>query len=180
MKGVQRWLVATLVACLLLARADAAQTAVVNRYKAVFLYHFIGYVTWPETNTPTFRIAVLGDTGVTPLLRKIASSKLAGDRPITVTVYDDPRTLGPCELLFVTHELVGSFDNISRTLMASHTLTVTDAMTAPSMAIQFVVIDDRVKFAIDLPTLERAGLRASSQLLKLAVDTGPRPGGEGM
>lgn len=151
------------------APGEDAQPAPIDRYKAVFLYHFTGYVTWPATTDSLFRVGILGDSAVTPLLRTIARTKKVDGRTITVTTYDKPAALARCDLLFVTEAFARDFDKIAARSQAFHALTVTDATTPSPFAIRFVRVGDQLKFAIDQKALERAGLKATVQLLKLAL-----------
>ena len=171
--GRLSWVLAAFVVAVL-TTADAAprQQAALDRYKAVFLYHFIGYVTWPDVEAGSdFRIGVLGNSEVTASLQKLVQTRSAGDRKLLVRTYGRLEDVAPCELLFVTTTFADSSRAIAARMDPHHTLTVTDAPSAPALVIRFLRVDDQLKFTVDLAALERAGLKASAHLLRLAIDT---------
>ena len=153
-----------------------------TRFKAVFLYNFIDYVHWPEEHTSgAFKVGILGSSPLELSLREIAKKKKAWGHPLQVDVFDQVEELRPCHLLFISPEHSSQVAELSARLSASSVLTVTDApgMAAQGAAINFVLKKGKLKFEVNRESLARAGLKASAQLLKLAILVSSEPAGGG-
>lgn len=148
------------------------QEASLVKYKAAFLYHFIDFVTWPEEDsTDVFRVGILGDTEVADVLREIGSKKPVGGRKLAVESYTDIDRIQSCQLLFITSPFADDVDRIKEALHGRSVLTVSDTpgLARAGVAINLTLIRDQLRFEINRNSLETAGLRASAQLLKLAI-----------
>ena len=84
-----------------------------------------------------------------------------------------------CHLLFITPPFTDDIDRIKEALHGHNVLTVSDSpgLAEAGVAINFTLVRDQLRFEINRASLETAGLRASAQLLKLAilVDEGAAP-----
>jgi YfiR/HmsC-like len=73
--------------------------------KAVTLYAFGRYVTWPESSFETpdspFVIGVVGENPFGDALDQIAAKKTVGKRPILVRMLTSPSDYARCHILFV-------------------------------------------------------------------------------
>ena len=72
-------------------------------------------------------------------------------------------------MLFVTKAFEGPAARIDSVAAANSVLTVTDLANVDHCTIRFVMVDGKLKFAVDKDALRRADLRASANLLKLAI-----------
>ena len=154
--------------------AQAQESERLNRFKAVFMYSFLDYLSWPSPEgeqARDFTIGILGKSPLEALLGEIARKRTAGGRPLRVVAYEGLKQVGPCEMLFVTPEFAKHLDDLKKQLGSRNVLTVSDSpgLAERGVAINFVVVDGKLKFEINTATLKRAGLQASSQLLKLAT-----------
>ena len=143
-----------------------------TRFKAVFVYNFLDYVKWPEEEGPVvFKIGILGDSSLEKPLRKIAEKKSTRKKKIQVDVEKHTEDLIHCHVLFIPSKQVTKLKEIMERLGERHVLTVTDTpgLADRGVAINFVLVKGNLRFEINQSALERAGLRASSQLLKLAI-----------
>jgi len=145
-----------------------------NQFKAVFMYNFVDYLSWPSQDgekASEFTIGLLGHTPIEALLNKIAEKKKVGGRQLRVVTYTDIEQLGSCQMLFVTSAFTQHLDDLKQRLGSRNVLTVSDSpgLAERGVAINFVVVEGKLKFEINTMTLKKAGLRASSQLLKLAT-----------
>ena len=101
-----------------------------------------------------------------------ASSHLAQGGMLALDVFaPDIEQLGSCQMLFVTSAFTQHLDDLKQRLGSRNVLTVSDSpgLAERGVAINFVVVEGKLKFEINTMTLKKAGLRASSQLLKLAT-----------
>lgn len=145
-----------------------------TQLKAVFIYHFLSYVYWPEEDSDgPFRIGILGESPLEAPLRAISEKRKAGGRALDVEVFLDRGSIAEdLHLLYLPDADMADIEAVRETRSLDHVLLVTDA---PGMArdggaaINFVIRDDRLKFEVNRRTLQESGLRAGAQLLKLAI-----------
>lgn len=148
-----------------------------NPLKAAFVFNFAKYVEWPESasgNGPLVACVASGD-GLAAALSQF-EGRMVGGRSFQVQRPATPADAGGCHLVVVA-EAAGR-RNVAwlRQLPAQGVLTVGDSegFIDEGGMIGLVRSGDRLQFDINQPALQRAGLRASSQLLKLARNLGGR------
>jgi hypothetical protein len=150
----------------------ASSTPLERRVKAAFLYKFLGYAEFPanafaDTSAP-LTIGVVDAEDLAGELARIVAGRSVGNRAVVV------RTLHESEIGTAVHMLfVGGADagRVGRLLRQANTLlAVTEADNAlPSgSAINFRVIDERVRFDVALEAAEKNGVKLSSRLLTVA------------
>lgn len=158
--------------------AKAALLYPTQALEAIFLYRFTGYVTWPSAAlaTPTFTIAVAGDDAVADELSRFLPTHPVASHPAQVKRVMGPGEVGDAQMLYIGTDYPGDASAFIRALAGRPVLVVTDrsgGLSAGSM-INFVLIDQHVRFEVSLPAAERVGLKISAQLLRVAshVSTG--------
>jgi hypothetical protein len=118
--------------------------------KAAFIFNFLKFVDWQDSR-PTYDICIPEDEN----LRKVATALLRGktlnDRQIEVV-----DRIGNCHVLVA-----------SNFLNPGATLTI-GPLTQGAM-FEFMVVDNKLKFAINIDNIRKSKLKISSQLLNLAV-----------
>lgn len=146
--------------------------------KAIFLYRFAGYVTWPPAAraTPHFTIAVAGDDQVADALTAFLPAHPVGDQPAQVRRITGPSEVGDAQIVLIGNDYDGDLRTFVQSLADRPVLVVTDRRGALSSGsiVNFVIIDKHVRFEISLSAAARAGLKMSAQLLAVAnhVNTG--------
>ncbi len=152
--------------------ADNHQTTE-YKIKAAFLYNFSRFVTWPGQARPEngkFNLCILGSDPFRELLDPL-SGKLIQKRPLNIKRL---ATLGKghaCQIIFISQ--TGGHD-LKRTMSAlkeQAVLSVSDIedFTAYGGIIQFKLVDNKVRFNINIDNASDAGLTISSKLLSLAT-----------
>jgi hypothetical protein len=142
--------------------------------KAAFLYNFAKFVEWPSTafNDPDdpLVIGVLGQDPFRSALDEL-EGKSAGRRTIVVRRSKSVKELGKCHIVFVSKSVTGSVQEICQTLSKKAVLTVSDMDQFAQMGgmIGLSTVENRIRFSINLKVAQEAGLKLSSQLLKLAT-----------
>jgi len=167
------WLLLGLLGVATLPRPAVAgehDDALQAKLEAVFVYRFIKYLTWPdEAGLETYRVCFHGASPVLAPLEEIARDRTAKGRPITVVRADNPSSFAGCHLLF----LAGREDLADDVAAAAskHVVTIGEdpAHAAAGGAITFTTVSGRLRFRVRVGALERAGVSASSQFLKLAI-----------
>ncbi len=140
--------------------------------KAAFIYNFIKFVEWPA---PMFSradqrivIGVLGQDGVTKALEKV-SGKIAHGRTINVKHAIDPTELEKFHVLYIGQSEKDRVKSLIKEI-PKHVLTISDIQSFASSGgmINFSTAEKKISFVINLDAVERAGLKFSSHVLRLA------------
>lgn len=166
----------TLLGAVLLATVPAAAgPRVAGEYevKAAFLYNFAKFIEWPDRAFPAadapFVIGVLGDDPFGPALDDLERREVHG-RKVVVWRIGSVRTAPACHILFVSESERRDLEAVIRGLQSMPTLLVSDIedFARRGGMIAFEPQGDRLTFAINPVAARKAGLKISSQLLKLA------------
>lgn len=149
----------------------ASPDSKIEDLKAAFIYNFTKYIKWPIPNiNNSFKIGVLGDSPVIASLQKLASKKLVDNQPIEIIYFEAFQDLKFCHILFISESENKNFADILAALGENATLTISDSpdFSERGIMINFFIQDEMVKFEMNPTRVENAGLKASSQLQKLA------------
>lgn len=173
---------ATLLAWLLLIGwsltiADAHGEDLISKeyqVKAVFLYNIPKFVEWPPSafasSDDPLVLGVFGNSPFGDQLYSLVKDRKINGRSIAVKQVNSADDARSVQLLFVSASDARQFNAIKASLQGTPVLTVGES---PDFAvvggmINFVLIDDKVRFEINITAAERVGLRISAQLQKLA------------
>jgi hypothetical protein len=139
--------------------------------KAVFIYNFTHYIEWDSSSaTGDFIIGIIGESEVSKSLADIAKTNTINNRNIKIRAYDKPENINKCHILFIPKSCPFQLVSIlKKTESGVLTISETTGYANMGTALNFVVKDDKLKFEANLKSLDKAGLKASSQLLKLAI-----------
>jgi hypothetical protein len=149
--------------------------------KAAFLYHFVQLVSWPQADAGASPIvlAVVGRDPFGDLLESTVVGRSVRGRPLRVvraaSVADLP---AEPDLVFLGAASVQEAERALSALRSRPVLTVGElpGLARRGAMVEFrLTADDRVSFDINLAEVERARLKMSSQLLRIARVVGPRP-----
>jgi hypothetical protein len=157
------------MAFVLAAGAAGASKEVSLEYqvKAAYLFNFAKFVEWPsEARTGPLTICVAGQNPFGVVLEETVRGEIVNDRPLAARVIAGPET--GCHIVFVPQGIdTAPYLNALR---GSPTLTVGEMPDFISQGgiINFVLEEGKVRFQIDSKGAERADLRISSHLLRLA------------
>ena len=153
-----------------------AQPASLPEYaiKSAYLYQFSSFIAWPpeavSDSTTPFCICVLGDDPFGPLLDALQQKTVNG-QAVSIKRLKQVQDGKGCHILFISPSEAPRLDKIFAALGARPLLTVGDlpGFAQAGGAIEFVYQDNKIRFAINLDTARRAGLKISSKLLSLAT-----------
>ncbi len=156
--------------------APRALSATPNEYqvKAAFLYNFAKFVEWPpgtfpEPNAPLV-LEVLGEDPFGQALDEAIAGRSVDGHTLLVRRSRRLQDLRGCQVLFVSSSEQKWLPLILARLEGSPVLTVgeSEKFAESGGAIQFLLEDNRVRFAINLDAAMRARLKISAKLLALA------------
>ena len=155
-------------------RAGTAAAPTEYQLKAVFLMNFAKFVEWPasafRSAQSPITICVLGDDPFGHDLDDVVRDQMAGDRSLAVRRLAQVHREETCHVLFLGSSEKDRAERILGALKNAPMLTVSDGdeFTAAGGMIGFLIEDNKIRFEINLDAAERAGLKISSKLLKLA------------
>lgn len=140
--------------------------------KAAFVFHFIKFVDWsrnillPEDLAIT--LCVLGQDPLEEALQSL-TGKIVQGKSLSVRRITRPREADGCQVLYISRSEKEQVGNILKGIKEG-VLTIGDMQSFASTGgiINFVIVENRVSFEINVDAAEKARLRISSQLLKLA------------
>ena len=163
-------LVISLLGLLLTPALAAAPTE--YEVKAAFLYNFAKFTEWPAaTADNSLNLCLLGNGGYEKALRSL-EGKAVRDQTISVQVLGSLPVPDNCQILFITASKASMLDDLTESL-ATHTgmLSVSDieGFANSGGVIEFRLIDNKLRFAINLQAARALNLDLSSKLLRLAV-----------
>jgi uncharacterized protein DUF4154 len=168
--GLRSWLAAASALWMATASAEPYREDAV---KAAFLNRFTAYVEWPTgaANRPEFRVAVLGAPLVAEELRRQLADRTIKNRPVRIDAVTSAAEAREAQILYVGAGWPGDPAAVAKSLGARPVLLVTDRPRGldEGGAINFLLIDQRVRFEVSLIAAQHAGLRINSQLLGVAV-----------
>lgn len=169
---------ALIVVAIVLAPAGRSlgQAPIESEVRAVYLYNFARFVEWPASAFPAadtpIRICVQGSDPFGATLDRVVLGEAVNGRAIQAVRLTAAQARQGCHILYVAASENGRLRQMLTALRGRPTLTVgehQDFLRAGGM-IGFRRIDNRVRFDINLDTLEQSGLRVSSRLLAVAAD----------
>lgn len=140
--------------------------------KAAFIYSFTKYIDWGSNTHPdVFVIGVMGqDSPIISPLREIARRNTVNNKRIEVRILQDPSEERDCDVVFISRECPVPLTDILQ-YAGRGVLTISESYgyAARGSDFNFVIINQRLKFEANLKAISSSGLRAGSQLLKLAI-----------
>ena len=167
-RRLERWLVVS--SFLLWSGLNlSAQTTPSPEYqvKAVYLFNFAKFIEWPAEAPPgPITICVASQNPFGDVLEETLRGEMVNGRPLATRVIPGPEP--GCHVVFVPQGAATT--TYLRAVEGSPTLTVgeTPDFISQGGIISFILEGGKVRFQIDSKAAERADLRISSHLLRLA------------
>jgi hypothetical protein len=161
-----RWV---LMGCLLLLPVCAWSSEAALR--VAFVYNFMKFIEWPESSSGPLNLCALGAEGEMRQALDQLANKTLSKRLIVLTHLDDSDTLAArlpgCQLVYWP----GSARRFPIQLpLPTGVVLVADEANARAQSVSIALQrtrDGRIEFTVNQSAVEQAGVRISSQLLKL-------------
>jgi hypothetical protein len=157
-------------------RALPADITVAQEYqlKAIFLYNFVQFVTWPaaafpDPHTPII-IGILGDDPFGPFLEDAVRGEVIEGRTLIIERFTRVEEVIGSHILFLSKSEGGRLGQLLAAVQGQSILTVgeTEAFARQGGIINFFMVDHKVRYEINVAAAKRARLDISSKLLRLA------------
>ena len=166
----------TLLCNSLIVCAGGNHHGIEHQVKAAFLYKFAGYVEWPETafsaTDNNFQIGVVNADDVADELIRLNNGIQINERPVSIKRFSTTDRISGVQMLFVGHQAGQQLPNILQQVDSAPVLTVTEAEGAleSGSIINFVPVDDYIRFEISVTRANRCDIKISARLLNVALN----------
>ena len=145
-----------------------------DRAEAAYLFRFSEFVEWPQKSFPTPQsplvIGVLGGNPFGDELNRLAAGRNVNGHPVVIRRLTPLSDLKNCHIVFVNRSVQFRLPLIFYSAAGGNVLLVSDApgfVQAGGM-VGFFRENGKIRFEINRPAMENAGLKINSQLLIMA------------
>lgn len=156
-------------------QSACAQTATDEyKVKAAFLFHFAQFVDWPtdafNSGDQSFNVCMFEDEGHLLELQSTLEGKRIGDRVVHVRLLHQTQPVQGCSILFLGRDEGRRQSATLRNLRGQPVLTVGEAdnFLSEGGIIRLHLVQDKVRFDINVGAADSSHLKISSRLLLLA------------
>ncbi|MNQ32223.1 hypothetical protein D3C85_456210 [compost metagenome] len=135
--------------------------------KAAFLYRFIDYVNWKDySKNQVFKIAILEESQITSSLLEVPKN-----RKIDIKEYKNLNEISICNILFVPYNCSIPIESILSKFSGKPVLIVTErnGYGKKGAHMNFIIVENKLKFEVNLKAINKAGIGISSFLLQHAI-----------
>ena len=135
--------------------------------KAVFMANFFKFVEWPSP-VREYRMCIYGSDPFGESVRTVENMTVRG-RALQVRKPASLRSLGDCHVLFISSSERRRIHTILNAVRGMDLLTVgdTEGYAQEGVMVNFYIEASKVKFEINLRSIQSSRITVSSQLLKL-------------
>jgi hypothetical protein len=142
--------------------------------KAAFIYNFSQFVEWPQSandDADKLNLCVLGQDPFGQLLEAL-EGRHTQNKTIQIKRLQNSTVEGVCHILFVSqseHERLTSHINVIANTEGILSISDIEDFSRKGGVIEFHMVDNKVRFKINLKAARNANLAISSRLLSLAT-----------
>lgn len=176
------WKIGLFIILLLLnSKVEFAQSdeQIEYKLKAVYIYNFLQFVEWPQSafdsESSPIVIGILGEDPFGKIMDEAVKSEKIGNHPIIVKRFKLISETNDCHVLYVCASEDRNLKNIFIHVKELPILTISDIndFAEEGGNINFYVDDNKLRFEINVKSLQNAKLKVSSKLLRLAKVINP-------
>jgi len=135
--------------------------------KALFIYNFTSYISWPKFSADKFLIGVVGNSSVDEMLKNYTKGKSFAKAPIVVESYKAGTNY---QMIFVSATGANNFAKIKKENNGKAVLLITENTLFNKIGahISFYVDGDKVNFMVNKDGIEKSGMNVSSKLIQFS------------
>lgn len=156
---------------LFMMSAAYMQTSI-PKAQTLFIYNFSRLIEWPANyRTGNFIIGILGSSEVANELEAYTKGKKVGTQNIEIIRYKAPAEIQNCHILFVSFARTKQLVELAPVLNGKSTLIITEKSGAlnEGAAINFVVLQDKLKYEIKSENASKFGIKFSAKLQEMST-----------
>jgi hypothetical protein len=144
-----------------------------SNLKAAFIYNFTRFVEWEPTEVPNefFIIGVFGTSSIDNPLEEISKTRTVNSKKIIIKHFEKIEDIDKCNILFIPKNVKTPLEELLKKTENKNVLVISEKQgyASKGASINFVIIDNKLKFEANVKAINSAGLKVSAQLLKLAI-----------
>ncbi len=143
-----------------------------SNLKAAFIYNFTRFVEWdPSSISTDFVIGVIGNSSIDGPLEEISKTRMVNSKKIIIKHFEKPEDVDKCNILFIPKNVKIQLSDFLTKTEGKSILIISEKQgyASKGAGINFVIIDNKLKFEANTKAINTAGLKVSAQLLKLAI-----------
>lgn len=136
--------------------------------KSQFIYNFASYIEWPVIyNGTDFVIGIAGDKDAVKKIIATIGNKKVGGKKLKIEQYNKVTNY---HVVYVTSPYSSSFATIKNESKKNKTILVSDddVLYNAGSHISFHMDDDKVRYTINKPAIEKIGLKVSQELMRFS------------
>ena len=140
--------------------------------KAAFIYNFTKYIEWKTVSADSeFIIGIIGASPINDPLVEVIKTETVDGKKIIIKQFNKTADISGCHILFISRNSGVALEDILAKTTGKGMLIISeqDGYAKIGTAINFVIVNRKLKFEANVKAINTAGLAASSQLLKLAI-----------
>lgn len=141
------------------------------KIKAMYMYKFVQTMQWPvEKSSDNYVIAIVGDINVYDQAKTVTKGKSVNSKRIEVVNYTSEIEMSQINVLFLSNTLSDMFESFQKEAIANSVLMVTESpgFAKKGAAINFFAKGDKLRFEMNLSTLDKSGINSSRTIRDLA------------
>ena len=161
-----------LAAALLISGCAFSQDRPMHEVHSMMVYNFTKYVQWPDhADGGEFIIGVVGNTDIYNTLNGWYGGKPRGAKTYIIKKFNSAADVTECHVLYIDKSKSGEFDNVNDKLKGKGTLIITDklGLGEHGSAINFRLVDNKLKFELNQKAIEASNLKVSGALSSMAI-----------
>lgn len=139
--------------------------------KATYLYNFAKFIDWAEEKTITpINLCVMGNEPLKNSLDKLAKDKFVKNRPLQVRGLNSYNEIKSCHIVFISEPESKKQAEVLKLISLEKILSVSDSshFIDNGGQIQFFEEQDKLRFEINLASVNQAGLKIDARVLNIA------------
>jgi hypothetical protein len=163
----------SIVIAIFLTSTAYMQTSI-PKAQSLFIYNFSRMIEWPASyRTGDFIIGILGTTEVATELEIYTKAKKVGTQNIQIIRYTTPAEIQQCHILFIPFARTKQLPEVISALGSKSTLIIAEksGALAEGAAINFVLMDDKMKYELKPENAQKSGIKFSAKLQEMASGT---------
>jgi hypothetical protein len=157
------------------ASNESTENAFEQRIKAASLYKFLGYAEWPPAafagpDSP-YVIGIVAAEEIAQELSRISANREVNGRKLVIRRLKRGDALAGIHVLFIGRSARDRQAQWLQLAQRLPILTVTETLGALAQGsmINFLLVEDRVRFEVSLDALEESNIKLSSRMLSIAL-----------
>ncbi len=137
------------------------------KIKAAYLYNFTKFISWPEINTDTFNICIVGSDPIEDLLDSL-ESKTAFGKPIRIVHRIRSSHVADCHIVYFG-ATTSRADIANFSFVGNLTVSSLPKFAEFGGMIGFVLENQKVKLHINLKAIKKGDLGVSAKLIEVST-----------